>query len=72
MKQDVRALPAVVRMLRHTVEPRPGTWYLGELLRMTPFGLGRRLIEGISWRLEMLRNRRPGGPDLPVSARWFA
>ncbi len=71
--QDVRAIPAFVRLVREAIESRPIGWYLSEVMRLMPLGVGRRLCEALAWRLAG-RGPAPPSPPLPPieSARWFA
>lgn len=72
LRQDLQAAPAFARYARCAAFSEPPWWYMKELPWLLPFGLGRRAIQGLHWRLAAWRARRTPAATHPTPARWFA
>ncbi len=68
----LRALPAFLRGIRHPSDPGAPLVSWAELPWLLPFGIGSRIIRGITWRLNAARRKDTRAAIWPASARWFA
>jgi len=69
--QGLRAWPAFARMLQHA-DVLGSRWrQVAEWPWLLPFGVGRRVIEALRWRLKARSSTEQPAP-LPSRSRWFA